>query len=103
MSHFTLTIDLTDHEHPGANWQAQHHTVVTLLDRVKQSVGSSPGRRGDIVYTGIANGQSHSTTIGSWEFSSDDPPRRNVPSVVNGGKIDGAPAGPELSLGDPAI
>jgi hypothetical protein len=65
---FTLTIDLTDHEHPGANWQAQHHTVVGLLDRVKQSVGSSPGRRGDIIYTGIANGQAHSTTIGSWEF-----------------------------------
>jgi hypothetical protein len=69
---FTLTIDLTDHEHPGANWHAQHHTVVGLLDRVKQSVGSSPGRRGDIIYTGIANGQSHSMTIGSWEFSNDE-------------------------------
>jgi hypothetical protein len=69
---FTLTIDLTDHEHPGASWIAQHHTVVGLLDRVKQSVGSSPGRRGDITYTGSANGQSYSTTIGSWEFRNDD-------------------------------
>jgi hypothetical protein len=65
---FTLTIDLTDHEHPGANWQAQHHTVVGLLDRVKQSVGSSPGRRGDIVHTGFAHGQSSSSLIGSWQF-----------------------------------
>jgi hypothetical protein len=69
---FTLTIDLADHEHPGASWIAQHHTVVVLLDRVKQSVGSNPGRRGDITYTGSANGQSYSTTIGSWEFRNDD-------------------------------
>jgi hypothetical protein len=69
---FTITIDLTDHEHPGANWRAQHHTVVTLLDQVKQSVGSSPGRRGDITYTGFANGQAHSTTVGSWEFTNDE-------------------------------
>jgi hypothetical protein len=69
---FTLTIDLTDHEHPGASWRAQHHTVVTLLDQVKQSIGSNPGRRGDITHTGLAHGQSHSTTIGSWEFSQGD-------------------------------
>jgi hypothetical protein len=65
---FTITIDLTDHEHPGASWQAQHHTVVGLLDRVKQSVGSSPGRRGDITHTGFAHGQSRSSLIGSWQF-----------------------------------
>jgi hypothetical protein len=69
---FTLTIDLTDHEHPGANWRAQHHTVAGLLDRVKQSVGSSPGRRGDIVFTGLAHGQSRSSLIGFWEFTDNE-------------------------------
>jgi hypothetical protein len=64
---FTLTIDLADHEHPG-NWRAQHNTVLTLLDQVKQAIGSSPGRRGDIVYTGLAHGQSRSSLIGSWQF-----------------------------------
>jgi hypothetical protein len=60
---------LTDHEHPGASWRAQHHTVGTLLDQVKQAVGSSPGRRGDITYTGVSGGQSRSSLIGSWEFT----------------------------------
>ena len=69
---FTLTIDLTDHEHPGASWRAQHHTVVTLLDQVKQAVGSSPSRRGDIIYTGLAHGQSRSSLIGFWEFTDDE-------------------------------
>lgn len=94
---FTLTIDLTDHEHPGASWRAQHHTVVGLLDQVKQSVGSSPGRRGDITYTGFANGQSSSSLIGFWEFSNDDKAtERRSPHVDN------AP-GSASSLGDPAI
>jgi hypothetical protein len=102
---FTITIDLTDHEHPGASWQAQHRTVVDLLDRVKQSVGSSPGRRGDIVHTGFANGQSHSTTIGSWEFRNDekiDRSRKWLATERRSPHVDDA-AGSASSLGDPAI
>jgi hypothetical protein len=102
---FTITIDLADHEHPGADWRAQHHTVVTLLDRVKQSVGSSPGRRGDIVHTGFANGQSSSTTIGTWEFRNDetvDRSRKRLATEHRSPHVDDA-AGPASSLGDPAI
>ena len=68
---FKLEIDLAGHEHPGANWRAQHHTVVTLLDQVKQAVGSGPGRRDDIMlphFDPVLGANSH-VTVGSWEFT----------------------------------
>ena len=74
MTIFTLTLDLTGHEHP-ANPAAQHAKVRELLGLAVQAIGSGPGRKGDLTVPvwNASEGVSRHVTIGSWEFTETAP------------------------------
>jgi hypothetical protein len=64
MTVFTLTLDLSDHEHPHSP-TAQRHIVGQLLDQAKQAIGSGLAKEGKITHATAAFQQK---TVGTWKF-----------------------------------
>jgi hypothetical protein len=60
MSTFVLTLDLSDHQHPG-NIRAQHSTVCQMLQSAIHAIGSDNHRSGNLAMPGNVH-------VGTWEF-----------------------------------
>jgi hypothetical protein len=71
---FTLSLDLTDHEHPG-NPAAQHAKVREWLGLAMQAIGSDLKRKGELTIPcwDASLGVNHHAPIGSWEFTDAGP------------------------------
>jgi hypothetical protein len=70
---FTLSIDLTDHQHPG-NQAAQHAKVREWLGLTIQAIGAGTKRKGELTIPSFdphRNVGGH-VKIGSWEFVDDE-------------------------------
>jgi hypothetical protein len=64
---FTLTLDLSDHEHPE-NPRAQRSFILQMLILAGQAIGASEAMAGELT----AGGAFAQQKIGSWELDSTD-------------------------------